>query len=114
MHDLRLLLDLKCIENGIIQLSNCSRQSIAKQMRSLSPETRRTTLRKTKKLAKKAIKRFSQNPEQANRMMRNCGFLDSGNQRTPKQQRYIQNRRFDIVRRLFIVEVQELLYLNEA
>lgn len=109
MQDFTLLLDLKCIDAGIIQLSNLSRTAVDKQFKSLNSENSRRTSRKIKKLAKKAIRAFAADEVLKLKMMKNCGF-GSRSDNISKTKKRIQRRiRLQLVRRLLIQEVLEEL-----
>ena len=75
MLDSDLILNLVCIEKGIIQLSDV--ESAEKQFQSLSQADKRTASRKIKKLAKKYISTFISSERQIYSAMKAAGFVDA-------------------------------------
>ena len=75
MLDSDLILNLICIEKGIIQLSDV--ESAEKQFQSLSQADKRTASRKIKKLAKKYISTFVSGERQIHAALRAAGFVDA-------------------------------------
>lgn len=77
-----ILLDMLCLENGIIQLTDMSQEVIDLQFESLPPAERRAVHRKLRKLAKKSIGKkvlkLRSNTREMYRknLNRTCGFLE--------------------------------------
>ena len=105
MQDFTLLLDLKCIDAGIIQLSNFSFSAIEKQFKSLDSRKSRQVSRKIKKLAKKAIKALSHDDAVKLKMMKDCGFGARNCNVSRTKKRHQRRNRLHLVRRLFTQEV---------
>ena len=75
MLDSDLILNLICIEKGIIQLSDVD--SAEKQFQSLTKAEKRIASRKIKKLAKKYITTFISGERQIYSAMKSAGFIDA-------------------------------------
>jgi len=104
MEEYTLLLNLKCIELGIIQLGDISGTSIRDQLRSLSPEDRRNASRKIKKLTKKAINKFARSREQKQLWLKNAGFAQNNLRKSSSFKAY-QRRRLELVKRLLLSDI---------
>ena len=105
MEEFAILLDLKCVELGIPQLSDSSLKSITSQFNTLSKEERRKTSRKIRKLSKKAIRRFSSTAAHAYRLKVGCGFLQPTDE-TSLPKSLTTRRRINLVKRLLVSEIR--------
>ena len=102
MQEFTVLLNLKSVESGIIQLGDLSSRSVNEQFSSLSPSEKRSVSRKLRKLAKKAIKKFAVSPEHRSRMCLSCGF-GSTEDRVYK----FKTAQLFLARRLLISQISE-------
>jgi hypothetical protein len=111
MNRFSILLDLKCAELKIPQLSDSSRTSIICQFDTLSVAQRRETARKIRKLSKKAIQALFKGDARRWAMI-DCGFLLPPDALHRHPRFLIERNRINIVRTFLATEISASLHTS--
>ena len=106
----QILLDMLCLEKGIVQLQNVSSEVLDAQFESLSPEERRAVHRKIRKMAKKAIRLLARrgrpNKEYEQTLLKTCGLAPfSGG--SIKARENARRTRMVLIRRMLLSELSD-------
>ena len=106
----QILLDMLCLEKGIIQLQNVSSEALNAQFESLPPEDRRVVHRKIRKMAKKAIRFIAHqgrpNKKYEQTLLKTCGLAPfSGGSIKAREQ--ARRTRIVLIRRMLLSELSD-------